>query len=170
MDLFKTFDLCKRTVLPTEYIFQRSGKFFHKFFIGISKIVKKKFTDISNRKITVIISGQNTYRLVIFDGFPYGRIRLPHKDGTLPLYINFLLQIVPCLSTVHSIFHHLQLLENSCNAQETAMHFICSSNKKQGQAIDMQLYRSLFLFPAAGCHFKGPLALRHSFSTALLKY
>ena len=50
------------------------------------------------------------------------------------------------------------------------MHFICSSNKKQGQAIDMQLYRSLFLFPAAGCHFKGPLALRHSFSTALPIY
>ena len=34
----------------------------------------------------------------------------------------------------------------------------------------MQLYHSLFLFPAAGCHFKGPLALRHSFSTALPIY
>ena len=43
--------------------------------------MQEKFTDISNRKITVIISGQNTYRLVIFDGFPYGRIRLLTKMG-----------------------------------------------------------------------------------------
>ena len=49
----------------------------------------------------------------------------------------------------------------------TATH---SSKKKQGKAIDMQLYRSLFLFLATGCHFTGPLALRHSFSTALPIY
>ena len=31
----------------------------------------------------------------------------------------------------------------------------------------MQLYRSLFLIPATGCHFKGPVALRRRLSSVL---
>ena len=68
---------------------------------------------------------------------------------------------------IHSVFPIPQFSCFGSDAQKAQTPPVFFPHKKQGQDIDMQLYRSLFFIPATGCHFKGPIALRHSFSTAL---